>query len=282
MVYGETGSEKVTLISIIVSTYNWPEALSACLESLSAQTDRHFEIVVADDGSTSATTELIKYHISHCPVSVKHVYHEDQGFRLSTIRNKAVAHCEGEYLVFLDGDCVVFPGFVSMHRYLSSELYFVSGNRILLNEALTKNVLTNHISLYQQTYHYFFSQWLTGRINRISPLLRLPLGPLRKFQPHQWKKAKGCNLAMWRKDLLGVNGFDELFEGWGYEDSDLVIRLMHNGINRKEGRYAVPVLHLWHRQNDQSQHDQNFQRLMERLQKKDFIRAEKGLSQYGS
>jgi predicted glycosyltransferase involved in capsule biosynthesis len=89
-----------------------------------------------------------------------------------------------------------------------------------------------------------------------------------------------CNLAVWKSDFIAVNGFDEQFEGWGYEDSDLVIRLIHLGINRKEGRFAVPVLHLWHKQNDRSQHDSNYHRLMDRLKDPLFIRAEKGIDQY--
>ena len=89
-----------------------------------------------------------------------------------------------------------------------------------------------------------------------------------------------CNLGVWKEDFIRVNGFDELFEGWGFEDSDLVIRLIHAGIKRKEGRFAVPVLHLWHTDNDKSKQEQNYQRLLERLQQQDFIIAEKGVSQY--
>ena len=89
-----------------------------------------------------------------------------------------------------------------------------------------------------------------------------------------------CNLAIWKSDFLRVNGFDELFEGWGFEDSDLVIRLIHASVKRKEGRFAVPVLHLWHYQNDKSQQDLNYQRLIERLNNRDFILAKKGVSQY--
>ena len=89
-----------------------------------------------------------------------------------------------------------------------------------------------------------------------------------------------CNLGVWKQDFIAVNGFDELFEGWGYEDSDLVIRLIHQDIKRKEGRFAAPVLHLWHRQNDRSRHDANFQRLLQRVDNQHFIRAERGVDQY--
>jgi predicted glycosyltransferase involved in capsule biosynthesis len=122
--------------------------------------------------------------------------------------------------------------------------------------------------------------WLQKKINRISGFLHLPLGFLRHIQPKKWQKAMTCNLGVWKSDFIRVNGFDELFEGWGFEDSDLVIRLIHAGIVRKEGRFAVPVLHLWHPHNDKSKQDMNYQRLLERLHQQDFILAKKGVSQY--
>jgi predicted glycosyltransferase involved in capsule biosynthesis len=85
---------------------------------------------------------------------------------------------------------------------------------------------------------------------------------------------------VWKSDFIAVNGFDELFEGWGYEDSDLVIRLIHAGVRRKEGRFAVPVLHLWHPHNDKSRQETNYQRLMDRLAREDFKVAERGVTQY--
>jgi glycosyltransferase involved in cell wall biosynthesis len=270
----------VNLISVIITTYNWPEALAASLQSLFAQRDLSFEILIADDGSTDKTSEMVKSHFQSGPIQVKHIWHEDTGFRAGSIRNKAVAASVGDYLIFIDGDCMVFPDFISTHRKLASRGCFVPGNRILLSEQFTQTLLSGSVSLHEQPFSKFLCYRLTGKINRIFPLLRLPLGLLRKIRPLYWQKAMTCNLGLWKQDFIDVNGFDELFEGWGYEDSDLVIRLIHNGIKRKEGRFAVPVLHMWHRQNDQSQHDQNFKRLMERLQQSQFILAEKGLDQY--
>jgi predicted glycosyltransferase involved in capsule biosynthesis len=85
---------------------------------------------------------------------------------------------------------------------------------------------------------------------------------------------------MWKQDIINTNGFDEIFEAWGYEDSDLVIRLIHNGVKRKEGRFALPVLHLWHKDYDLSNHDQNYRRLLDRVDQKSFIQAKKGLKQH--
>ena len=268
------------LISVIVTTYNWPAALAATLDSLLAQADRNFEIIIADDGSSVATRELIASYTKDQSICIRHVFHEDHGFRAGTIRNKAVAQSRGTYLVFLDGDCVVFPNFIQRHRWLAESGYFVPGNRLLLSEDYTEWALNRQIPLHAQNWLFFTGLKLRGKLNRLLPLLFLPFSSLRYLRPKYWQKAMTCNLGIWKQDFIAINGFDELFEGWGYEDSDLVIRLIHQGVKRKEGRFAVPVLHLWHRHNDRSQHDANLQRLLHRLGDKRCIRSELGVEQY--
>jgi len=267
-------------ISVIVTTYNWPEALKLCLDSLYAQTDRDFEILIADDGSRPENLEKARRYCAEAQVPVDYVHHEDNGFRAGTIRNKAAALSRGDYLLFVDGDCLLRPDFISKHRQLAEAGHFVPGNRILLSQAFTGEVLGKQFPLYLRNWPYFCLLRLQGKINRVLPLLQLPLGRLRHLQPQKWEKAMTCNLAVWKSDFISVNGFDELFEGWGYEDSDLVIRLIHAGVRRKEGRFAVPVLHLWHPHHDKSRQDINYQRLMERLARQELTVAERGVSQY--
>lgn len=268
------------MISVVVSTYNRPDALEMSINSLLQQTDSNFEILIADDGSTEKTQQLIRAYISHSSVPITHVYQPDCGFQLSRIRNKAVAQSKGDYLIFLDGDCMVRPDFVAKHRQLAERDYFVAGNRVLLNQAFTEEVLLKKQPVYLNKLSFFIGMRLGNKINRLIPMVTLALGFLRYLQPRNWRKAVGCNTAMWKNDFIRTNGYDELFEGWGYEDSDLVIRLIHAGTKRKEGRFAVPVLHLWHPQNDKSRQDINYQRLMDRLARQDFKVAQKGVSQY--
>jgi glycosyltransferase involved in cell wall biosynthesis len=272
----------MSLISVIVTTYNRPDALRACLDSLIAQTDRNFEILIADDGSGESTREALRPYVSQelTAIPVIHVYQEDRGFRAGTIRNKAVAESRGEYIIFTDGDCIAFPDFVALHRRLAEPGYFVPGNRILLSEEYTQKVLSDGISLYRKAFFFFLGLFLTGKINHCLSLLRLPLGYLRLFGKTQWKKAKTCNLALWRKDFMAVNGFDEAFEGWGQEDSDLVIRMIHSGIFRKTGRYAIPILHLWHPENDRGRQESNLRRFRDRLRDKAMVSAEQGIRQH--
>ncbi|MCI0653003.1 MAG: glycosyltransferase family 2 protein [Methylococcaceae bacterium] len=272
----------MNLISVIVTTYNRPDALRACLDALSAQTDPDFEILIADDGSGESTREtILLYNTENTPAkAVNHVYHVDRGFRAATIRNKAVARSRGDYIVFMDGDCVVFPDFIAMHRKLAEPGYFVPGNRILLSREYTGEVLNKGIRLYRKSFFFFLRLFLTRKINRCTSLVRLPLGFMRRLHKTQWQKAKTCNLGMWRDDITRVNGFDETYQGWGYEDSDLVIRLIHAGVHRKTGRHAVPVLHLWHPENDRSQEPFNLQRFLVRLEDQSVIFAEKGFDRH--
>jgi predicted glycosyltransferase involved in capsule biosynthesis len=108
-------------------------------------------------------------------------------------------------------------------------------------------------------------------------LLYLPFNRFRLLRPNHWENAMTCNLGVWKTDFVAVNGFDESFEGWGYEDSDLVIRLIHYGVKRKEGRFALPVLHLWHKQNDRTNQSANYELLLKRINAVDLVRAESGL-----
>jgi predicted glycosyltransferase involved in capsule biosynthesis len=111
------------------------------------------------------------------------------------------------------------------------------------------------------------------------PLLSLPEGPLRRAAPQRWQGVKTCNLAVWRDDLVRVNGLDEAYSGWGLEDSDLVIRLLHAGVRHKSARFATPLFHLWHMENDRSRLVENRRRLDELTRSKRSV-AELGLNQY--
>ena len=108
-------------------------------------------------------------------------------------------------------------------------------------------------------------------------MLALPLGPLRKLRPGEWQHARSCNLAVWRGDIDRVDGFDADYNGWGREDSDLLVRLLHAGVRRKDGNFATGVLHLWHPAADRSALPDNDQKL-DRVRGEKRIRALHGMS----
>ncbi|MBK6356027.1 MAG: glycosyltransferase family 2 protein [Betaproteobacteria bacterium] len=254
------------LISVIVTTYNRPDALRAVLASLAAQTDTAFEVLVADDGSRAETAEAVAAEGVHFPVPLRHLWQEDDGFRAAAARNLAVAASCGDYLVFIDGDCILRPDFVAAHRALAEAGWFVAGNRVLLSEGFTKKVLqAPMIALHGDSRLMWLGRRLSGAINRWLPLCHFAGQGWRKRQPQRWQGARTCNLALWRSDFDAINGFDEAFQGWGHEDADLAIRLLHAGVQRKDGRFATAVLHLWHRENDRSNLAENERRLAEIL-----------------
>jgi glycosyltransferase involved in cell wall biosynthesis len=265
------------LISVIVTTYNREDALDAVLRSLARQTDRDVEVVVADDGSGPATADLIESWKGRLGLPLRHVWHEDRGFRAAEIRNAAVASSRGAYCLFLDADCIARADFVAVHRRLAERGWFVAGNRALLSRALTERVLRERLEPELWSAAAWLRERMRGGLNRLPPLLSLPLGGLRKLRAAAWRGARSCNLAIWRSDLERVDGFDAAFAGWGREDSDLLIRLLNAGVRRKDGIFATGVLHLWHPEADRSQVDANDRMMQDAVQTRR-IRAQQGLS----
>src|SRR5262249_992517 len=154
---------------------------------------------------------------------------------------------------------------------------FVAGNRALISSALTKRTLSERLELERRGLPAWIAARLRGDVNRLGPLFRLPLGPLRHLGAKAWRSARGGNLAILRRDLEGVDGFDAGFSGWGREDSDIIIRLIRAGVRRKDGRFATGVLHLWHPQSDRSRLPDN-ERMLVELMRGNRVKALSGLS----
>jgi len=254
------------MISILLATYNWPQALKLCLQSLETQTDRDFEIIIADDGSTGNTKEVINAFKAQSSIPLTHLWQEDQGFRKTKILNQAIEHAKGDYLVFLDGDCIVQPDFVAQHRTLSHKGFLVTGSRVLLNEELTQELTTSGSWNYKQFKSHLLKYRLAGQINKYWPLkIKLGDGYWREYKKFVWRRIKGCNMACWKADAQAIGGFDESMTGWGHEDADFVFRLQHDHIKRKSGSWATEVLHLFHKIHDQSNAAENARRVREKI-----------------
>ena len=267
-------------IAVIVTTYNRPDALSVVLEGYLAQTDKDFEVIVADDGSTIETNQVIATYQTHVDLKLSHVWQKDIGFRAAAIRNRALALTSADYIIFSDGDCIPLPTFVAQHRLLAEPGWFLTGNRILLSEAFTHRVLKDNLPIHTWTTGRWVFALMKKDINRLMPLLSLPIAtPLRKLRAHSWNGAMTCNLSAWREDLMRINGLDEVYSGWGLEDSDLAIRLLRSGVCRKSLRFAAPVLHLWHKENDRTSLTNNRRQLHDLLHS-ERIFASRGVQQY--
>jgi glycosyltransferase involved in cell wall biosynthesis len=265
------------LVSVVVSTYNRPDALAATLRGLSRQTDRDFEVVVADDGSGPSTAEVVCEWKTQLGVPLHHAWQEDRGFRAAEVRNRAVAASSGAYYVFIDGDCIPRADFVAAHRRLAERGTFVAGNRALMSAEFTARVLRDNLAPETWSLRQLVAARIRGDINRLSPLVRLPLGPLREFQLANWRGIRSANQAIRRDDFVAVDGYDADFSAWGLEDSDIVIRLIRSGVKRKNGNFATGVLHLWHPERERAQLPDNEARLRSVIVG-ERIRATRGLS----
>ena len=225
-------------ISLIISTYNWPEALNLVLTSVFHQHRMPDEVLVADDGSSEPTAKLVAEWSQRLPVPVHHLWQEDQGYRLARSRNRAVAAACGDYLVIVDGDMVLHPSFVGDHARAAEVGHFVQGVRVptsadgaarMLRDGSTgfgpfgSGVRRRHLAVR--------NRWLARQFSRDYITMR---------------RIKGCNQAYWRSDLLAVNGFEERMVGWGPEDKECVTRLLNAGVQGRELRFTALALHLHH------------------------------------
>lgn len=238
-------------VALLISTYNWPEALDVVLQSVERQTLYPKEILIADDGSGPETKAIIDKHKDKFPVSLKHFWQEDKGFRKSEILNKALAATSAGYIVQIDGDCIVHRDFVKDHIALAASGVYLYGSRINIKPQSVQNVLENKTSDFS-----LFSSSIKNR----SRNLRLPI-----FQNFYKEKAvfsnkvRGCNISYWRKDLIAVNGYNEEIKGWGREDSELVLRMLNNGVKGKRLRYGGILYHLNHLEKSKDNLSRNHQ-----------------------
>ena len=263
-------------ISVIVTTYNRPDALALVVEALFTQSDRDAEIIIADDGSGPETLACVADLKARSPLPLLHVWQPDDGFRLSMARNRGIQAARGDYILILDGDCVPQRDFIAQHRKLARRGFMVTGSRILLDRAYTQVVLDERRDLQALSGIDKLRLRWQGHLNKaLQLLLRLPdIGRAKKR--FSWRRIKGCNLGIWRSDLETINGFDESFTGWGHEDADAVLRLFNAGVLRKDGAFATEVFHLWHREATRDQATSNKRIVEQRLRDKT-IRAARGL-----
>jgi glycosyltransferase involved in cell wall biosynthesis len=225
-------------VSLVMTTYNWKQALALGLRGIASQSRLPDEVIVADDGSDHETRGMLEQVAADYPVPLRHVWQEHRGFRVGEARNRAVAAACGDYVLFLDGDMVPQRDFVADHLAAARPRCFTQGMRALAGPALSARLLCTG-----QTRVSAFARDLRNRRSA----LRLPaFAGLRR--PHDFgrKHVMSCNQGFWRADLLEVNGFDERMAGWGREDTELAVRCYRCGIRRLQLRFAAVAVHLHH------------------------------------
>lgn len=220
-------------VSLIITTFNRPVALMRVLQTIRRQTRLPHEVIVADDGSSEEIRSLLDQWSKRLPLV--HIWIPDCGFRAARVRNIAILKATGDYVVMVDGDCLLPPAFIENHVRLSKPNKLVAGSRYMYGPEETENIETKFDSLSDQIF---------GNTKFRS----LPFGLLRDLYGRQWDLVRTCNVAMYRAAAIAVYGLDERYIGWGREDSDFVIRLLNNGMLIRNGRFSVCVGHLFHKQ----------------------------------
>lgn len=257
--------------ALLISTYNWPEALELIFKSIELQTKMPYEILIADDGSKPQTKELIESFRNKTQLNVIHVWQEDIGFRKAKILNKTIAKSQSDYIIQIDGDCIIHEKFVEDHINNAKKNQYLYGSRV--------NILPEFVGVIFECKRIKFN-YFSKEIKNKSRTLHIPFlasmyGPKDKVS----KKFRGCNVSYWKTDFLEINGYNEDFEGWGREDSDLVIRMANKGVLGKRLRYSGILYHIYHKVN--SKHNFEINDAIEQKTVKDkIVKIEKGVSQY--
>lgn len=229
--------------SLIISTYNWPEALELSLMSILNQTVLPDEVLIADDGSREETKSIIKKFSEKFHVPLIHIWHEDEGFRLAMIRNKAIARATKDYIIQIDGDMILHKNFIEDHINFAKPDSFVRASRCYINKESIDDVFKNN----KTDFHYYSK----GITNRFSAFHFPFLGKIYeyKYKTDEPYEIHGCNMAFWRSNALDVNGYNEDFVGWGPEDKEFVVRLLNRGFIKRFLKQGGIAFHIWHPEN---------------------------------
>ena len=226
-------------VSLIISTYNWPEALNLCLKSVQNQVRLPDEVIIADDGSKTATRIIVDAFREQLSVPIHHVWQEDLGFRKCMILNKAVQKASSSYIIQIDGDVILEPNFIKDHLSVAEAGTFIRGTRAHIREGVLQEMFSKE--------RIDFSCFSKGIMNRFNAF-RLPLMAWVFTRKRSCsKRVRGCNLAFWKRDFIAVNGYSNDLQGWGHEDEELAARLVHSGVMRKGLKLKAIQFHITHR-----------------------------------
>ena len=257
--------------SLVISTYNWPEALELVLLSLINQTVLPNEVIIADDGSTEKTKTLIDDFKKKIAIPLTHVWHEDNGFQKSIIMNKAIAIAKNDYIIEIDGDIIMEENFIKDHLSFARKGNYLFGSRVNIQENLLPNLYQNKLTAFN-----FFSNGIKKRSRTIRFPLLMQLSAETEIMS---SKLRGCNVSFWKDDFIKINGYNENLTGWGKEDSEMVQRLHNIGIKGKRLKFAGIVFHIYHNELSKNRLEINNTIEKETMEKKIKF-AEKGINQY--
>lgn len=238
-------------LSLIIAFYNDIRFLEIILAALEIQSFNDFEIIIADDGSGPEIVERVSTLIKTSPMTIKHVWHEDKGFRKTTILNSAVKASDADYLVFIDGDCVPHPRFLEEHYRNRAARTALTGRRVNLSESVS-NALTPDLvragALQGVLFRRLIMDGFVGKARNVEMGFYIKNMTLRHFLNRKRRGLKGCNMSFNREDLIAVNGFDERYcaPSTG-EDTDIEFRLRLIGVDVRNLKNVAILYHRYHK-----------------------------------
>jgi glycosyltransferase involved in cell wall biosynthesis len=237
-------------IAVIISVYNGLDDLRMVLASLELQTFKNFEIVIADDGSSEDVVKEMDSIISSSPLVIRHIWHEDRGWRKNIILNRAIVASRGQYLVFIDGDCILHPCLLHEHFDHREPGYLIAGRRVNLSPGITSRLDPQKVSggvLWGKYMFRIIFGGLTGKTKHFENAIYVKSPRLRNRINKKEKHILGSHFSIHKEDILAVNGFDERFTAPAAgEDTDLNLRLSRNGIRTKTLKHIAIQYHLYH------------------------------------
>lgn len=243
-------------LSLIIAVYNKSENLKLILAACNRQTYKEFEIIIADDGSGPETALVADEARHRYNFQIKHIWHEDKGWRKNTMLNRAIRASERDYLVFIDGDCVPHGRFIEDHISEREANRVLCGRRVEMSERWSRQLTAEDIKSGAYERIGLAELWdaLTGKAVSIEEGLRFNNGLLNNVLHRKVRGILGSNFSIYKKDLEAINGFDELYSGPGCgEDSDIQFRLELIGIECKPLRHKGIQFHIYHPQTAGSQ-----------------------------
>jgi glycosyltransferase involved in cell wall biosynthesis len=237
-------SIKAPAISLVIAVYQRPDILERVFVSLLGQTFLDFEILIADDGSGPEIAELIERYQPRFNQPIIHVWHEDDGFRKTIVVNRSVTKASADYLVFIDGDCILHRRFLERHYKRRSAGRVLTGRRVMFDRELTDRITLDDVRSRRIEKPWFWlghcgrNDWIHG--------LRLPFFFWWRNRFREHYEILGSNFSAHKEDFFAVNGYDERIIGRGLEDNNLCARFINSGIATKSIAFDALQYHCYH------------------------------------
>lgn len=255
--------------SLVISTFNWPVALELVLKSVKNQSKIPDEILIADDGSTNSTNNIIESYKKK--LNIKHIWHKDKGFRKTVILNKAIAKSSGEYIIQIDGDILLHKHFIKDHLRHKQKNRFIHGSRSFIGKNLTQKCILDS--------NFRFSFFNTEITNRFNILHNNLFSKIFSSDSKSLKGTRGCNFSFYKDDFLKVNGYNEDLTGWGKEDTELSARLINNNLKKRKLKFNAITFHLHHKSSSRKKLDKNSE-ILQKVVNEKIIKCKNGVEKY--